>query len=97
MLFFFRITGYASSGAGASSSSSGLYNNIDSNTANYGSKYPYGNAFTGFAGGAVGAGGGNFPVYAPFQFAPLAGVPNPYDFNFALNQYFQSLQQNFAR
>lgn len=89
---FSWILGYASS---ASSSGAGLYNN--QNTGSY-SKYPYSNQYSGYQNNFVGAGasaGTGFPFYAPF--APLPQIPTPYDFNNAFQQYYGSLNNNFAK
>ena len=90
--FSLFILGYASSSAG-SSAGAGLYNQ---NSGTY-SKYPYSNQYTGYQNNYVGtgAGVGGFPYYAPY--APLPNFPSPFDFNNAFQQYYGSLNANFAK
>lgn len=94
--------GYASSQYAGAGTSSGLYNQVNSNFDSnaYADKYPYTN--TGYNGGfasnfaapngvGVAAGAGAFtPGFAAFQAAPA--FPNAFDFN----GFYQGLQANFA-
>lgn len=96
-------TGYASSQYAGAGTSSGLYNQVNSNfdSSAYADKYPYTN--TGYNGGftsnfagpngvGVAAGSGAFtPGFATFQSAPAF----PPAFNF--NGFYQGLQANFAK
>lgn len=87
---FFPVPGYASSQySSAGTSSGGVYNQVNDDV--YADKYPY--AQTGFgSGGGASAGSGVFiPGFVPFQQVPV--FPNSFDFN----QFFQSLQANFAK
>lgn len=72
--------GYASTSTGA-----GLYNSNSYGNQNYGSKYPYSSQYSGFSSGSA----GGFPYYQPF--APIPQVASPFEFNNALQQYFQQL------
>uniref|UniRef100_A0A8D8DI05 (northern house mosquito) hypothetical protein n=1 Tax=Culex pipiens TaxID=7175 RepID=A0A8D8DI05_CULPI len=95
--------GYASSQYAGAGTSSGLYNQVNSNfdSSAYADKYPYTN--TGYNGGftsnfagpngvGVAAGSGAFtPGFATFQSAPAF----PPAFNF--NGFYQGLQANFAK
>lgn len=77
--FLNLILGYASSSSG--SSGAGLYtDNSYDNT--YGSQYPYSNSYTGYAG----VGGSPYAV-------PVAPFANPYDFQNAFAQYYNSISQ----
>jgi len=73
--------GYASS----ASSGAGLYNTNTYGNQNYGSKYPYSSQYSGFSSGSA----GGFPYYQPF--APIPPIASPFEFNNALQQYFQQL------
>jgi hypothetical protein len=65
--------GYASSSSGA-----GLYNSNTYQGQNYGSKYPYSNQYTGYAGGSTG-------------YFPQAPFASPFEFQNAFQQYFNQL------
>lgn len=94
--------GYASSQYAGTGTSSGLYNQVNSNldSSAYADKFPYIN--TGFNGGftsnfagpnGVGAAAGTgafIPGFAPYQAAPV--FPNVFDFN----GFYHGLQNNFA-
>ena len=75
--FLISFSGYASS----SSDGAGLYNSNAYEGANYGSKYPYSNQYTGYAGGSAGG----------YPFVPAAPFASPYDFQNAYQQYYNQL------